>query len=216
MNLKKIKCIIVDFDSTLYSYGDSSSEDYEDYLVEKNILPEIPDKYEKRDYLKGLYPKYHTIKAIFAYLHDNNIDDAGFREFYNREIWEIRTKDTVFIKPEIIKEISKYYPIYIVSDSSVAYLEYYLGESNIDKNWFSGIYSNTYDDETYSKMPVMKIIQNETGVKPNEIIMIGDSEYSDIQPAKLLGFQTQHIKHVSETEKILQDLINIKSSKAIK
>ena len=62
----------------------------------------------------------------------------------------------------------------------------------------------------------MKRVQIETGVKPNEIIMIGDSEYSDIQPAKLLGFQVQHIKHVSETEKILQDLINIKSSNAIK
>ena len=47
MNLKKIKCVIVDFDETLYSNGDSSVEEYEDYLVEKNLLPEIPDKYEK-------------------------------------------------------------------------------------------------------------------------------------------------------------------------
>ena len=216
MNLKKIKCVIVDFDSTLYSNGDASAESYEDYLAEHNILPEISGKYEKRAYLKSLYPKYHTIKAIFAYLRDNGFDDSGFRDFFDKQIWEIRTKDTVFINPKIIKELSKYYPIYIVSDSAVAYLEYYLKEANIDKRWFSGVYSNTYTDETFSKIPVMKKIQSETGAKSNEIIMIGDSEYSDIQPAKLLGFQACHIKHVSETEKILQELVNIKASKAIK
>ena len=61
MNLKKIKCVIVDFDETLYSYGDSSCEEYEDYLVEKNLLPEIPDKHEKGKYLKKIYPNYHSI-----------------------------------------------------------------------------------------------------------------------------------------------------------
>jgi FMN phosphatase YigB (HAD superfamily) len=215
MNLKKIKCVVVDFDETLYSYGDSSCEEYEDYLVEKNLLPEIPDKHEKEKYLKKIYPNYHSIKAIFAYLHDNNMDDSDFRAFYNRVVWDVRTKDTVFIKPEVIKELSKYYPIYIVSDSARVYLEYYLGEANIDKNWFAGVYSNTYDDETYSKIPVMKRILNETGLKPNEIIMIGDSENSDIKPAKLVGFQAKHIKDVFETTEILQELTNLKASKTV-
>ena len=215
MNLKKIKCVIVDFDETLYSYGDSSTEEYEDYLVEKNLLPEIPDKYEKGKYLKKIYPNYHSIKAIFAYLHDNNMDDSEFRDFYNRVVWDVRTEKTVFIDPNVIKELAKYYPVYIVSDSSKKYLEFYLGEANFDKNWFTGIYSNTYDDETYSKIPVMKRVMNETGLKPNEIIMIGDSENSDIKPAKLLGFQTKHIKNVFETTEILQELTNLKSPKTI-
>jgi len=215
MSLRKIKCVIVDFDETLYSYGDSSTEEYEDYLVEKNLLPEIPDKYEKGKYLKKIYPNYHSIKAIFAYLNDNNMDDSEFRDFYNRVVWDVRTDKTVFIEPNIIKKLSKYYPIYIVSDSSKKYLEFYLGEAKINKSWFAGIYSNTYDDETYSKIPVMKRVMNETGLKPNEIIMIGDSENSDINPAKLLGFQTRHIKNVFETGEILQELTNLKSSKTI-
>ena len=45
-----VTIVIVDFDETLYSHGDSSVEEYEDYLVEKNLLPEIPDKYEKGKY----------------------------------------------------------------------------------------------------------------------------------------------------------------------
>ena len=215
MNLKKIKCVIVDFDETLYSYGDSSVEEFEDYLVEQNLLPEIPDKYEKGKYLKKIYPNYHSIKAIFAYLNDNNLDDTGFRDFYNNVMWDVRTKDTVFIKPKIIKELSKHYPVYIVSDSSKKYLEFYLKESKIDKSWFTGIYSNTYDDETYSKIPVMKRVLTETGLKPNEIIMVGDSENSDIKPAKLLGFQAKHIKSVFETSDVLQELTNLKSPKSV-
>ena len=215
MNLKKIKCVIVDFDETLYSYGNSSVEEYEDYLVEHNLLPEIPDKHEKIKYLKSIYPNFHSIKVIFAYLRDNNMDDSEFRAFYNSVVWDVRTKDTVFINPEIIKQLAKYYPIYIISDSAKVYLEFYLGEAKIDKSWFSGVYSNTYEDETYSKIPVMKRVLNETGFKPNEVIMIGDSEYSDIKPAKLLGLQSKHVKSVYETEGVLQDLINLKSSKKI-
>ena len=45
--------------------------------------------------------------------------------------------------------------------------------------------------------------------------MIGDSEKSDIQPGKLLGFQTKLVKTVYDTEEILQNLVNLKSSTAI-
>lgn len=217
MNLKKIKCVIVDFDSTLYSNGDWSKEPelFGSFLEENNLLPEISGWEAKLEYLQKQYPSFHIIKFIFAYLHDNGIDDSGFRKFNDEHICEIRGKDTVFINPKIIKEVSKYYPIYIVSDSAVPYIEFYLDYAKIDKKAFSGIYDNKYDDETYSKISVMKRVLDETGFKPNEVIMIGDSENSDIKPAKLLGFQSKHIKTVFETEEILQELVNLKSSKKI-
>ena len=217
MNLKKIKCIVVDFDATLYSNGDWSTEAefFGNYLVEKNLLPEFPSLEEKLEYLSKKYPSFHVLKFIFAYLHDNGIDDSDFRKFNDENICEIRGKDTVFIKPEIISEIAKYYPIYIISDSSVPYIEFYLDYAKIDKNAFSGIFDNKYDDEGYTKIPMMKRVLKETGLKPEEIIMIGDSENSDIRPAKLVGFQTKHIHSVFDTEEILQEFINLKSSKKV-
>ena len=116
---------------------------------------------------------------------------------------------------KIIAETAKNFPLYIVSDSSVPYIEKYLKFAKIDKKHFSGIYDNEYNDETYSKISIMKRVMIETGFKPNEIIMIGDSEQSDIRPAKLLGFQTKLVKTVYETEEILQDLVNLKSSNKI-
>ena len=217
MNLKKIKCVIVDFDATLYTDGDWSREPefFGKYLEDRNILPEISGWEAKLDYLQKQYPLFHIIKFIFAYLHDNNIDDSDFRKFNNEHICEIRGKDIVFIKPKIIAEIAKHYPLYIVSDSSVPYIEKYLKFAKIDKKHFSGIYDNEYNDETYSKISIMKKVLNEAGVSPNEVVMIGDSKMSDIQPGKLLGFQTKLVKTVYDTEEILQDLVNLKSSKAI-
>ena len=95
------------------------------------------------------------------------------------------------------------------------YIEFYLDYANINKNDFTEIIDNKYDDEGYTKIPMMKKVLRDTNLKPDEIIMIGDSEMSDISPAKLVGFQTCLVNTVYDTEKILQDLINLKASKKI-
>ena len=214
MKLNKIKCVVLDFDGTLYSNGDWSNEPklFGKYLVAKNYLPECKTGDDKMTKLAELYPNYHIIQQVFAFLHDNGIDDSDFRKFNDENICEIRSKDIVFIKPEIISRLSKGYKVYMISDSAIPYLEFYLDAANIDKTKFEKILSNEYRDAGYTKIPMMKKILAETGYKPDELIMIGDSERSDIVPAKLLGLQTCHVKHVSETEKILNRLIRIKNS----
>lgn len=214
MNLKKIKCVILDFDSTMYSGGDWSHEGecFGNFLVEQNLLSEIGDSEDRINYLYDKYPQYHLIQCIFAYLHENGLDDGIFRKYNDDVICEIRGENTVFINPKIVANLAKYYKVYIISDSSVPYLEFYLNHAKIDKKNFQAILSNEYNDEGYTKIPMMKKVLKETGLKSDEIIMIGDSEKSDITPAKLVGFQTFLVDHVSETEKILQDLINLKNS----
>ena len=215
MELKKVKCVILDFDGTLYSNGDWSNEPklFGEYLMNKNYLSEYGSADERMAKLGEMYPNYHIIQQMFAYLHDNGIDDGDFRKFNNENICEIRSKDIVFLKPEIIDNLAKNYQLYMISDSAIPYLEFYLDHAEIDKSKFKKIMTNEYRDAGYTKIPMMKKVLAETGFKPDELIMIGDSEKSDIVPAKLLGLQTCHVKHVSETEKILNKLIRIKNSK---
>ena len=215
MNLNKIKCVILDFDGTMYSGADWSKESelFGRFLVENNYISECGTLEEKVSKLSEIYPNYHLIQQIFAYLHDNGIDDSSFRKFNNENICEIRSKDIVFLKPEIVDRLAKNYKIYIISDSAVPYLEFYLDYAGIDKTRFEKILSNEYNDAGYTKIPMMKKVLHETGANSDEVIMVGDSEKSDIVPAKLLGLQTCHVKHVSETEKILNRLIRIKNSK---
>ena len=208
MKLNKVKCVILDFDGTLYSDGDWSNEPklFGEYLVRKNYLPAFETWEEKMAELERLYPNYHIIQQVFAFLHDNGIDDSEFRKYNNDNICEIRNETIVFLKPEIIDKLAKSYKIYMISDSAIPYLEFYLDHAKIDKSKFEKILSNEYNDEGYTKIPMMKQVLSETGLAADEIIMIGDSEKSDIIPAKLLGIQTQHVKHVSETEKILKKI----------
>lgn len=212
MNLKKIKCVILDFDSTLYSNGDWSAEStlFGGFLVQENLLPEYPTIEEKLNYLKSLYPEYHIIQFIFAYLHDNGIDDSSFRKYNEENICEIRGKDTVFIEPKYISNLAKGFKVYLLSDSARKYLEFYLDYAHIDKTKFQEILSNQYDDEKYSKIPMMKKVLEQTGLKANEIVMVGDNKKTDIIPAKLLGFQTYHVKDVWDTQDFLQKLIDLR------
>ena len=215
MNLNKIKCVVLDFDGTMYSYGDWSNEPklFGSYLVSKNYLPECDGWENKMARLAEIYPQYHIIQQMFAFLADNGIDDSEFRKFNDENICEIRTNEIVFLKPETIDKLAESYKVYIISDSAIPYIEFYLDHAKIDKSKFQAILTNEYRDEGYTKIPMMKQIIKETGLSPDEIIMVGDSERSDIVPAKLLGIQTHHVKVVEETEKILKKLIRIKNSK---
>ena len=152
MKLNKIKCVVLDFDNTMYSYGEWANEDIltERFLHEQNLLPGIENKVE---YLSKLYPQYHIIQFVFAYLHDNNIDDSAFRKFNNENISEIRKPETVFIKPEIIKEISKKYKLFINEEE-------FEGEYTIRE--FIDIFSERYG-ENFTRQGI------ETSVKRNTL-----------------------------------------------
>lgn len=216
MNYKKIKCVILDFDNTLYSYGNWDDEHrlYEKFLEQENFLPEINGGEEKLKYMRSLYPNYHLVQTMYAFMHDNNIDDKPFREFNDKNISNIITDEIVFIDPKVIEELAKSYKVYVISDSQISYLNYYLEYAGVKLSNFTGILSNEYNDEGYTKIPMMKKVLKETGFKPDEIVMVGDNPKTDIAPAKLVGLQTHLVEFVSDTEKFLNKLINLKSAKS--
>lgn len=213
MNLKRIKCVALDFDNTLYSHGNWGDEEvlYAKFLEEQNILPEIANGMDKIKYMRSLYPNFHLIQMMYGYFRDNGIDEAVFRKFNDENISNIITDEIVFIDPKIISDLAKRYRVFVISDSQISYLEHYLKYAGISLDNFEGIYSNEYTDEGYTKIPMMKKILNKTGLKPEEIIMVGDSEKSDIVPAKLVGFQTYHVKDVFDTSEFLKKLIEVRA-----
>lgn len=216
MNYKKIKCVVLDFDNTLYSHGNWEDEHrlYEKFLERENILPEIKGGEEKLKYMRSFYPDYHIIQTMYAYMHDHNIDDKVLREFNEENISNILTDEIVFINPKVIDELAQNYKVYIISDSQMSYLNHYLKYAGVKLSNFTGILSNDYSDEDYTKIPMMKKVLKETGLKPEEIVMVGDNPRTDIAPAKLVGFQTHLVELVSDTEKFLNKLISLKSSKS--
>jgi len=209
MELQKIKCVVIDFDNTLYSGGDWTEEDafYDKFLEREKFLPE-----GKRNvaYVMSLYPKYHSLQAIYAYMQDNGLDDRIFEKFEATQIYDFVNKDTVFIEPSILSELSKYYKLYLLSDSSKEYLAKHMKTGGIDQKNFVKVMSNQYTPGDLTKLPMMKQILQETKLNPDEIVMVGDSELCDKEPAEKLGFQTYVVDNVFDTSNFFEKLIALK------
>ena len=206
MDYSKIKCVVVDFDNTMYSGGSWSEEDgfYDKFLEQEKFLPE-----GKRNvaYVMSLYPKYHSLQAIYGYMQDHGLDDTPFRKFEATQIYNFIDERTVFIEPALVTELAKYYKVYLLSDSSKEYLDKHMKTAGIRKKDFVKVMSNQYIPGDLTKTPMMKQILKETKLKPEEIVMVGDSELCDKEPAEKLGFQTFVVDNVFDTSNFFEKLI---------
>ena len=147
MRKNKIKCVVLDFDNTLYSNGKWGGENdfYERFLIQENLIPGV-DK--KAEYLLKKYPQYHILQAIFAHMHEHNLSDEPFRKFEATQIYNMIKDDTVFIDSKILKELSKKYKVYMLSDSSREWLDHYMDIGGIDKSVFEA-YNLQYQQSSY-------------------------------------------------------------------
>ena len=97
----------------------------------------------------------------------------------------INKNETVDV--EFLKQLCKDYPVYIVSNSLSNHIKYYMKVLNINHAWFKGVYSNHFMLKDMTKKPYYKKVIERENCKPNEVYVFGDSNKSDIVPAKELG-----------------------------
>lgn len=205
MELNNIKCVIFDFDCTLYSNGDESREDeyFAKFFNENNI------KYSSMEDVYKKYPSFHKMQATLAYARDMNFDDNLFFDYVDKNIFDVTSPNIQVINQELVYELAKYYDLYVLSDSNESYLDYYYKLFNIDKSVFKRSISNEYRREDMSKAPYMREILAFGKYKADEILMVGDSYEFDIIPANRVGIKSQMVNHVSDTEKLILDLIKL-------
>ena len=205
MDAKNLKCVIFDFDSTLYVNGNWDNEDdywqgYLDYAKIKGVtVSEICEKYSSP----------HKMKSLCRYTREIGFDDAVFFEYSDKFLYDMTNENLRVVDNNLLEELKKYYKIFLISDSTPGYLRHYMKEFKININVFTECISNKYDANDMSKYPSMISVLNKTGLKPNEILMVGDSLLFDIEPAKKAGFETKKVDCLEDTESIIKDLIEI-------
>lgn len=208
-NAKKIKCVILDLDGTLYSDGDWSNAD------------EINLKFIKDNgYFSGSYEDFcsqdifdkdwHFTQMIYYYLKKNNVPISVFRDYLNKNFYNFMTEKTRTINAVLVFKLSKYCKVYVLSDSSYNYVCHYLDLFKIKREWLSGVVVNDYESDDMTKIHAMKKIQDTENLKPNEIVMIGDSYVHDIVPASKLKFGTVWVQDVRDTESAIEEIIEAK------
>lgn len=207
---RKIKCVILDFDGTMYSDGDWTDSDPECFAFVKNngLFDGTFDEFNR---LSVFNPDWHFMQKVYHYCKLKNFPIDNFNKFLDDDIYDFMTEKTRWVNADVIAKLSKCCKVYILSDSSNKYICHYLDLFGIDKSCFSGIVSNDFLSDDMSKAPFMQKISDSLHLENDEVLMIGDSYCHDIVPAKNLGMNACWVQDVSQTEQVLKDLINAKS-----
>lgn len=209
MELNKIKCIIVDFDKTLYSNANLSgvNDYYAQFLFEYNLIEKTPDAVGN---ILKQYPNWHMEQCVYFIARQNGIKDAEIRNWFNNHVYNILCDGIKIVSPDILKKLCESYPVFILSDSAEAHLEHYMRMFDYDKSWFAGIISNDFKLKSMSKCGFMEKIVKKCNLNKDEVLMVGDSLRSDIKVANEAGIESFQVFTVSDTEKLFNELIEIK------
>lgn len=209
MKIKNIKCVIIDFDMTLYSNGNlkDMNKYYAEFFFEHNLLKREENAIEN---LRIKYPNLHTIQCIYLLARENGIDDSETRLWLDNHIYNILSDDIKIVDKSLLEILSKKYYVFILSDSGQGYLKHYFDLFGFDWLWFDGVLTNDFKSENMAKTGLMLKIKNDYKLADDEVLMIGDSQRADIDAANAANIESYLVKTVKDTNRILNKLINAK------
>ena len=181
--LKSIKCIIWDYDGTLYKSDEIGIE-------LKKIFFLISKKYKAKltmaefDDKSKLLGSWSAATNYFTLIPETDILDLA----------DSKIDKLKFIKknPEIVKFIEstqKKYLHLILTNSTKKEVELGLKKIGFKKNTFDKIFSRDCTKLLKPNVEIYEQIQNFTNLKKNNCLCIGDSLSCDIKPAQEFGFK---------------------------
>jgi len=209
--------IIFDFDSTFYS-GKHVFCYVEDYVKRnrRKFLPNITDfEYEnicKNDtyWLEQISGK-DIVNAIYK-LKDKytnyKIDTTAFWQCQQDEIYNINLDGAQKVDAKFIEKICSEYRCYILSNSSPNHLTYYMKKLDVNPNWFIEVLSNHFIEIDPTKQHYYAEIAKAENIDPSKMLVFGDSDISDLLPARNIGAKTFLVKNAEDINGIVLNALN--------
>lgn len=219
IGMEKKKIIILDFDGVFYS-GEHIFDKVCDFVEEhrREFLPNVSDSdYEKicvenPDFVNALdgreiSEQIYILKNKYPTL---NIDIKGYIHCEEVYQYNIILDGASIIDAKVVEKICKKYPTYIVSNSSVNHIKRFMKIFGVEFDWFKCVYANQFEEFDPTKKHYMEEIAKKENVKMNDIYMFGDSQISDMQPAKSLGINGTLIVDSKDFEQVFKASLGIK------
>lgn len=184
------KVIIFDFDGTLHN-----GEKWENWnaYMKKTIeyaTPNLTDD-ERKKFMEKYNLDYSSLTATVAEALIAEFGTAqGLIDYQSANIYRLDYPNMKFVDPEFLKDLSKKFNLYIVSNSPVDSIKKHFSYWGIDPNIFKEIYFNHFETNDPTKAIYYNKIMEDEKVIPQEILVIGDSYENDLVPAHKLGMQT--------------------------
>lgn len=194
-DISGLKAVIFDFDNTLYDNVDWGKEWAEFVLAKiEGLLSFLPKKEVKR--LMGKYNLHSTNGRLFEKAFnlfasgDTPLTTKDFRNLTATFLYEPDWTGAKTIPNELLRELAKKYHLYIVSNSSESVIRFDCEKLGIDTTVFTEIIQNRFDPKDLSKKSDYLAVMKREKATADEILVVGDSNFYDIDTAKELGMNT--------------------------
>lgn len=213
----KKKVIIFDFDGTFYSGGKAFSK-LEEFINEnkRDFMPRLTDaQYNKiskeNPEWKTVYNGSEIVDLMYDLKEKYPQFDISIKDFWN---WQNTNPDPLvidkrhLIESDYLKDLCSKYPVYVVSNSSPTHIYHYMEMFGVDKDWFKEVISNRFTVKDRTKKHYYERILEKENCKPQNAYVLGDSDKSDLEPARQLGINTCLITDAKKVPEKLDELLN--------
>ena len=190
-----LKVVIFDFDNTLYDNVDWGKEWAEFVLAKiegllsflpKDKVKSLMDKYDLHSTNGRLFEKAFNLFASG----DTPLTTKDFRDLTATFLYEPNWTGAKTIPNELLRELAKKYKLYIVSNSSESVIRFDCEKLGIDTTVFTEIVQNRFDPKDLSKKADYLAVMQKENATAKETLVVGDSNFYDIDPAKEVGTHT--------------------------
>lgn len=215
--MKKKIVLIYDFDGVFYSGEHKFDIVYQE--VEQNrrkFLPRLTDQ-QYQTILKE-YPNWLEIKVgnqivralseLKKQFPDYEIDINDFWNWQQENIYTLVIDKEQVIDAKFIKKICKKYPVYLVSNSAPNHIYHYLKMFGCKPKWFREVISNRFEEQDPTKKHYYQYILDKENCLPQNAVVFGDSDLSDLEPARQLGIDNYFIQDTRDVPEITLKAIN--------
>ncbi|MFA4839394.1 MAG: HAD family hydrolase [Candidatus Neomarinimicrobiota bacterium] len=207
---KDFDLIIFDLDGTLYPVNQEIDAVYPKIAIRfaaqatgKSEMEVQAEFLEKKNKLAGIINGRPTNTLTLIYFYD--VDMMEYENAIDRElaVESILSRDDRLIRT--LKSVSSHYPLFLFTGNNEKVTTRILGALGI-ADFFPENRRYTFTDimrlpiSTHEKLDYIKpslngfrSVLNLTNVHPGKALMVGDSEVTDILPARQIGIQTYHV-----------------------
>lgn len=210
INKNKIKMVIFDVDNTLI-YGDLSLNYYKQYskVLEKTLAKKLDLSLEEAKTIADAFRKQFNGHGESSF----NALGIGIDVWYE-EILKINTgyiQSMVYSKKLLLSLKKDGIKVAAITDGPTQKSYDLLKKAKIDKEVFDLFIGWEKGSEMpkNGKVDIYKKVISQYKLRPEEVVMVGDSLHTDIYPAKKLGLETIYVCGNREKPR------NIKSIKTI-
>ena len=190
--MSKIKAIFMDYTGTMVQEDEPYTRELLGYFMKHSDLKDPQEilkvvwgqvkEIEAQSFGDAFIRNDERAKRILAYCRENHGLDGD--EGYMLDVWR-----NIWIKAPLYEDVKPFFekselPIYVLSNDDLNYLEESMRLKDLHP---AGIISAEMAKACKPHRAIFEKAMEVAGVLPEEVIHIGDSMVSDVEPAKMLG-----------------------------